>query len=284
MFIDIHVHPAFFEPINEDLLREEMRHRALDIHKNGTSSLQHVLNQMNCAGLDKLCLLAQDYSADMGTEIVSNQEIRKLVDLVPDRFIGFASVDPRDPDAPERLEYAIAELKLKGLNLHPGRVEMDPCDIRMERLYDICEKYDVPVMFHAGLSWEPGTHTEYGMPIRFEDLAMERLGLRFCLGHFGWPWVRETAMLMLKYPNVYADTGLLYFDSPKQFFNTTFNVQLGEYWIDRMLYDKVLFGSTYPRIEQKRMVEAADSLTLRPLQRRMVMGLNAQKFIYGEEN
>ena len=59
MFIDIHVHPAFCEPINEDPLREEMRHRALDIHKNGTSSLQHVLNQMNCAGLDKLCLLAQ---------------------------------------------------------------------------------------------------------------------------------------------------------------------------------------------------------------------------------
>ena len=106
------------------------------------------------------------------------------------------------------------------------------------------------------------------LAMRISRLALSRL-----------PWTRETVMLILKYPNVYADTALLYFDSPKQFFQTTFNVQLGEYWIDRMLYDKVMFGSTYPRIEQKRMVKAVDSLTLRPLQRKMVMGLNAEKFI-----
>ena len=279
MFIDIHVHPAFFEPINEDPLREEMRHRALDIHKNGTSSIQHVLNQMNCAGLDRLCLLAQDYSADMGTEIVSNQEVRRLVDLIPDRFIGFASVDPRDPEAPEKLEYAIAELKLNGLNLHPGRVEMDPCDIRMERLYDICEKHDVPVMFHAGLSWEPGTHTEYGMPIRFENLAMERPGLRFCLGHFGWPWVRETAMLMLKYPNVYADTGVLYFDSALEFYRTTFTEDIPVTWIDRSLRHQVLFGSDNPRFEQIRMAKALDRLGMRESTVELIKGQNALDFL-----
>ena len=82
-------------------------------------------------------------------------------------------------------------------------------------------------------------------------------------------------MLLLKYPNVYADTALLYFDSPKQFFHTTFNVQMGEYWIDRMLADKVMFGSTYPRIEQKRMMGAVDVLNLRPKQKAMVLGGNA---------
>ena len=37
MFIDIHVHPAFYDPINGDEAVEEMRHSALDIHKNGTA-------------------------------------------------------------------------------------------------------------------------------------------------------------------------------------------------------------------------------------------------------
>ena len=76
-----------------------------------------------------------------------------------------------------------------------------------------------------------------------------------------------------------CDTALLYFDSPQQFFQTTFNEQLGEYWIDRMLYDKVMFGSTYPRIEQKRMVKATEVLNLRPKQRAMVMGENACRFM-----
>ena len=35
MFIDMHVHPAFYEPINQDSELEELRHNTLDIHKNG---------------------------------------------------------------------------------------------------------------------------------------------------------------------------------------------------------------------------------------------------------
>ena len=54
MFIDIHVHPAFYEPINEDPAREHLRHEALDIHKNGTAPLEHIFNQMRCAGLYNL--------------------------------------------------------------------------------------------------------------------------------------------------------------------------------------------------------------------------------------
>ena len=37
MFIDMHVHPAFYEPINQDSELEELRHNTLDIHKNGTA-------------------------------------------------------------------------------------------------------------------------------------------------------------------------------------------------------------------------------------------------------
>ena len=39
MFIDMHVHPAFYEPINQDSELEELRHNTLDIHKNGTAPL-----------------------------------------------------------------------------------------------------------------------------------------------------------------------------------------------------------------------------------------------------
>jgi predicted TIM-barrel fold metal-dependent hydrolase len=42
--------------------------------------------------------------------------------------------------------------------------------------------------------------------------------IKICLAHFGWSWCREVAMLMLKYPNVYTDTGALYFDSTPEFY------------------------------------------------------------------
>ena len=213
MFIDMHVHPAFYEPINQDSELEELRHNTLDIHKNGTAPLEHIFNQMKCAGLDYLCLLPEDYRTQQGGKVlVSNEEISQLVNMAPDKFIGFAGVDPFAEDAAEELEKAFAELKLSGLKLHPGKGHFYPTDERMMPLYDICEKYEKPIIFHSGMSWEPDTLTKYCRPEMFEELAAARPKLKICLAHFGWPWCRETAMLMLKYTNVYTDTGALYFD------------------------------------------------------------------------
>ena len=281
MFVDIHVHPAFFEPINGDGAREQMRHDALDIHKNGVAPLEHIFNQMACAGLDKLCFLPQDYTARLGCAVVENEEIRRLVDLAPERFIGFASVDPMDKDAPDKLEDAFTRLKLRGLKLHPGRQRFRPDDARLEPIYAVCERYDRPVIFHAGLSWEPDTLSEYGRPLLFEPLAESHPRLRFCLGHFGWPWVRETAMLLLKYPNVYADTACLYFDSALEFYTQTFTRDIPVTWIDRSLRHQVMFGSNNPRFEQIRMADAIGRIGLRDSTLSLIRGENAAVFLGG---
>lgn len=39
MFIDMHVHPAFYEPINQDSELEELRHNTLDIHKKWNGAI-----------------------------------------------------------------------------------------------------------------------------------------------------------------------------------------------------------------------------------------------------
>lgn len=278
MRIDIHVHPAFYDPINQDPRREELRHAQLDIHKNGTASLEHIFNQMRCANLDKMCLLPQDYSAGVGC-LVENQEIRKLVDLAPDKFIGFASVDPRDPAACEKLEDAFTGLKLKGLHLHPGRQHIMPSDPRMEPIYEICEKHDKPILFHAGLSWEPDMLTAYCQPIAFEPVAARHPKLRICLAQFGWPWVRETAMLMVKYPNVYTDTGALYFDNAKEFYTQMLTKDIPITWIDRSLRHQVMFGSNNPRFEQIRMAQAISELGFRDSTLELIMGRNAIDFL-----
>lgn len=281
MFIDMHVHPAFFEPINEDPEREEMRHNVLNIHLNGTAPLQHIFNQMRCAGLDRLCLLPQDYTTQTGSAVVTNEEIRKLVDLAPEKFIGFAGVDPFDEHAADKLEHAFADLGLRGLKLHPSRQRFYPSDERLNPLYDICEKYNRPIIFHSGLSWEPDTLSKYARPIEFEELAYTRPKLRICLAHFGWPWVQETAMLMAKYPNIYADTGVLYFDSAREFYTRLFTQDLPITWIDRSLRHQVMFGSNNPRFEQIRMADAIAHLGLRDSTLELIRGGNAVEFLGG---
>lgn len=282
MFIDIHVHPAFYEPINEDETMEELRHETLDIHKNGTAPLEHIFNQMKCAGLDYLCLLPEDYNTTQGGKVlVSNEEVKKLVDMAPDKFIGFASVDPHDPEAAEKLEKAFTDLALCGLKLHPGRQHFYPSDESMNPLYDICEKYNKPIVFHSGMSWEPDTLTKYCRPDNFEELAAKRPKLRICLAHFGWPWCRETAMLLLKYPNVYTDTGALYFDCAQEFFEQMLTKDVPVTWIDRSLRHQIMFGSNNPRFEQIRMAAAIEKMGFRESTLDLIRGQNAIDFLGG---
>ncbi len=283
MFIDIRVSPAFYEPINQDPDRETMRHQVLNIHKNGTAPLEHIFNQMKCAGLTMLGLHPIDYTSEIGCPVVTNEEIRALTDMEPERFIGFASVDPLDPEAPDKLEDAFSRLKLKGLSLHSGRLKYMPDDACMEPLYEICERFKKPVMFHAGLSWEPGAQTKYCAPLAFEPVAGKHPKLRICLEQFGWPYVRETAMLMAKYENVYADTGALYFDNAKEFYTQTFTKDIPLTWIDRSLRHQVMFASGNPRFEQIRMAEAIRTLGLRDSTLELICGKNALEFLGGLE-
>lgn len=286
MIIDVHTFPGFFWEICADPDQVRYRREAYFLYKQHVWPLSLFITQMDAAGIDRSIIAAEDVSSRSGRVIVSNEEVRQLVDFYPERLIGFAAVDPYRPDAEEVLERAFAELGLAGLKLSPAMQHILPTAPELRALYEICLKYDKPVLFEAGMTWIKDSPSSYAQPANFEALAIDYPALRFCLGHFGWPWIMETAMLLLKYPNVYADTALLYFDSPSQFFQKTFNEQLGEYWIDRMLYDKVMFGSTYPRIEQKRMVKAMAVLNLRPEQRARVMGQNALTFLSpgGEQN
>jgi len=277
--IDIHTHPAFMEPIcgSEELL--EQRRQALGLYKTDTACLEHIHNQMRCAGIDRLALLPLDLSTQENLLLVSNEEIRQLVDLDPQRFIGFASVDPYRPDALDALEHSFGDLGLAGLKLHPSRQNFSPTSDLLTPIYELCLRYNKPVIFHAGLSLEPNASMRYANPLEFEPVAARYPKLRFCLAHFGFPWVRETAALLLKYPNIYADTALLYFDSAREFYEEVFTGMLGRYWIDRSLRHQVMFGSNNPRFEQLRMAEALRTLGWRAGTLDLVFGQNALEFL-----
>ena len=279
MFIDMHVHPAFFEPICNSDEKIKFRHEVLNIYQNGNAPLQHIKNQMRCAGIDKMCLLAQDYTTSEGDTVVSNDEIFKLVQLEPEKFIGFASVDPFRKDALDILEYAFTNLNLKGLKLHPSKQHFYPHDPRLNELYQLCIRYDKPIMFHSGLSWEKDALSHFSRPIEFERVAVKFPKLRICLAHFGWPWVQETAMLLLKYTNVYTDTGLLYFDDANTFYKRIFTEDIPSTWIDRSLRHQIMFGSNNPRFEQIRMAKALESLGFRESTLKLIKGENALQFL-----
>lgn len=90
-------------------------------------------------------------------------------------------------------------------------------------------------------------------------------------------------MLMLKYPNVYADTALLYFDNAPEFYAQSFTVDMGRHWIDRSLRHQIMFGSDDPRLEMIRMKKAIEKLDMRQSTIELILGGNALEFLGMEE-
>ena len=283
MFIDMHVHPDFYEPISGGENALELRHESLNIHLNGTAPLEHIYNQMSCAGLDQLCLLATDYSTSHGRPVVSNEEVWHLVQQSQGRFMGFAGVDPFREDAKDALRHAFKTLGLRGLKLNLSRLKLFPMDERLLPLYEICLEHNRPIIFHSGLSLEPDTQMRFSKPLEFEPVAQRYPELRICLAHFGWPWVQDTAVMMLKYRNVYTDTALLYFDSAREFYQRVFTHDLAISWIDRSLRHQIMFGSNNPRFEQIRMAKALEELGLRASTLELIKSENALVFLGEKE-
>jgi predicted TIM-barrel fold metal-dependent hydrolase len=86
-------------------------------------------------------------------------------------------------------------------------------------------------------------------------------------------------MLLIKYPNIYTDTSLLYMDSPEDFFTQVFTKNLGPLWVERNFHRQVMFGSNTPRFRAFKLKSALEQLDLRKQTLDQVLGLNALNFL-----
>lgn len=283
LLIDMHIHPIFYGPICGDEKEVAFRGDTFGVWKQGPMEFDELFAEWDVCGLTQAALLPLDVTTAAGGWVVNNDQVEALCKLHPDKFYGFASVDPHRADALEVLERAFFQQGLRGLKLNPAKQRFDPSDERMEPIYALCERENKPIIFHAGLSWEPNAPSRYAHPLAFEEVAIRHPGLRICLAHFAWPWVREMVMLMIKYPNVYTDTALLYVDSPEEQMMELFTKDMGPMWFERCFPRQVMFGSNGPRFRAFKLKRALDKVPMREFARENLYWKNALRFLSGGE-
>lgn len=259
--IDIHTHPLLVREMVDR--HPELARVARETFRIGNNfqPLETFLLELDAGGLDRAVILPIDARTARGTTVYSNAQVAELC-AMSSRLVGFASVDPGQEGAADDLEHAVADLGLRGLKLAPAMQGVAPDDPRLAPVYARAESLGIPVLFHAGMSWEPGSLLAYGQPLRFEPVAAGYPRLHIVLAHLGWPWVTEAVALALKYPNVYLDTAALYFDNPPDFLRFAMTTQVPLPVFERSLRHQLVFGSNYPRVEVKNMARAVRGLGL----------------------
>ncbi len=154
-----------------------------------------------------------DAETTSGNPFVGNDYTADIVRRYPDRFMGFASVDPhKGKAAVNEMERSVKELDLRGLKLHPISQAFFPNDTRFYPLWEKCADLGVPVLFHsgqtavgAGLPGGGGLKIKYAQPIHMDDVAADFPELNIIMAHPGVPWREEQLSIALHKPNVYID-------------------------------------------------------------------------------
>ena len=165
--------------------------------------------------------------------------VASFVDRAPDKFIGFASCDPTQPEYMEELKEGIEKLGLRGVKLGPIYAGIDPRDTRCEKVYAYCQNQSLPVMFHAGTTFNRQAPLAFSRPWLWDELAIKFPSLKMVLAHLGHPFCEECLVVIRKHPNLFADLSALYY-RPWQFYNAMIAAQ--EYRVTH----KILFGTDYP--------------------------------------
>jgi predicted TIM-barrel fold metal-dependent hydrolase len=190
------------------------------------------------AGVDKAIIFSLRYGDSAGID-GDDETTAAAVAAYPDKFVGFAAVDPRRPDTMELLRHATGTLGLRGVKFGPIYNGVPLSDPRLEPVYEHCVRNDLPLTLHMGTTFARNAPVELGRAIHVEPVAMRWPDLKIILAHMGHPWFEECIVVVRKQPNVYCEVSALFY-RPWQYYNILVTAE--EYRIA----DKIFFGTDYP--------------------------------------
>lgn len=250
--------PAFMDRYDE----------LMDLESKMDYGIETIIAEMERNGVDKAVLHAE---FEQGGYRELNSRVARFVDEYPDRFVGIASVDPRDGMAAVReIDRCVNDLGLSGLNLQPFVYEMPPTDNKYYPLYAKCVEYDIPVCLHTGINYAAKSF-EVGRPLYHEEVLCDFPELSLVALHAGWPWVPEASAIARKHPNYYLELGGL---APEYVTVENGWAPLPSY-IDTLLQDQILFATDFPVVPQTDVITQLDTFDISEETRENVLAKNA---------
>lgn len=87
------------------------------------------------------------------------------------------------------LEKELQKPNVVGLKIYLGYYPFFAYDEVYHPVYELAEKYDVPVVFHTGDTYSERGLLKFSHPLTLDEVAVRYRNIRFIMAHFGDPWV-----------------------------------------------------------------------------------------------
>jgi predicted TIM-barrel fold metal-dependent hydrolase len=133
-------------------------------------------------------------------------ELTEVVRADSRRYYAFATVDPRDPNAPQLLRRRVEDEGYVGLKLYPPTMGFLPSDRAFYPVYEECRSLGIPVLFHLGITLQYESDLRYANPVELHPVLKDFPEIPFIIAHFGAGYFREVLFLAYHVNNLYVDT------------------------------------------------------------------------------
>ncbi len=235
--IDIHCH------IYPDKIAEKAANNVSVFYDNlemlSNGKVSSTIEASKSAGISHLIVHSVATTPEQVSSI--NKFISNCVSESNGYMTGLGTLYPNDETIYKDFEELLS-LGLKGVKLHPDIQGFKIDDYRMLKIYEICEKNNVPILMHTGDS-----RFDLSNPNRLKPILDIYKNLTIIGAHFGgWSIWNDACKVLHNYDNFYVDcSSSLYALTANEAKNI----------IKSYGTNKVMFGADTPMWNQKQELE-----------------------------
>ena len=209
--------------------------------KKMTSTTDEFVKLLDKMGVEKAVIFNLDEETPSGIAGLPNDYYAEIVKKHPDKFVGFAGIDPLKRMKAVREIRRSYDLGLRGVAVRPFMFGIPPHHAKMYPIYSTCVELDIPIWFHLSINFSTN-NMEVERPIYLDIVVQDFPELKIIAGHGGWPWVNELVAVAWRNPNIYIDIASYL---PKYIGMKGTGWEQLIHFGNSVLQDKILFGSTW---------------------------------------
>jgi predicted TIM-barrel fold metal-dependent hydrolase len=238
-------------------------------------SVDDLLKDMREAGISK-CLVFSSFGE--GEEVDYSMEELFEISKKDKFFEIIYSLDLNGDLSKQKkiLEEYFKKGLIKGIKILLGYFSIIPDDEKLLPFYDLCEKYDCPVILHTGDTLFSNAKLKYSHPLNVDSLAVDRPKLKIVMAHVGNPWLVDAAEVIYKNENVYGDISGFFMKFGDKEYEDLVVKRLNEL-IAYAGGKKLLFGTDFPLVDAVRYVEFVKRLDLSKEELELTFYKNAER-------
>jgi uncharacterized protein len=240
-------------------------------------NLEELLSRMRSNGVRRALLLSPPLETG---KPLPNEDVIALCDSSAGKLSPVLTVEPTKASVSASLRLAKKEHKdVKGFKIRLGYVRVFADDGVFDPLYDYAEEESLPVLFHSGDTATSSGSLEHAHPLTLDRLANKRDGLKIVICHMGNPWIMDTAELVYKHQNVYADvSGLVTGSTPYlERYIESLAARISEAVYFAGGAGKLLFGTDYPVQSHENSLLLMNRLNIESADMENILWRNAER-------